>query len=132
MNAIEALIAETPFYRFLGLRPGPDGDLVLPIQDRHASDRPVIHGGILAAFLEATAVVHLRTNGAVRARTGDLTAQFLRPARLVDTMARARPVRRGRRFAHLQITAWQSDPALPVAVGYGTWILEPASPPESL
>ena len=125
MSAIEALIAETPYYQFLGLRPGPDGDLVLPGQGRHASDRPVIHGGVLAAFLEAAAVLHLRVGGAARARTGDLTAAFLRPAQLVDTTARARPVRRGRRFAHVQITAWQSDPASPVAVGYGTWILEP-------
>jgi uncharacterized protein (TIGR00369 family) len=125
MTAMEVLIAESPYYRFLGLRPGPDGDLVLPIQDRHASDRPVVHGGVLAAFLEATALLHLRANGAARARTGELTASFLRPAQLVDTTARARPVRRGRRFAHLQITAWQSDPASPVAVGYGTWILEP-------
>jgi uncharacterized protein (TIGR00369 family) len=125
MSTIEMLIAETPYYRFLGLRPGPDGGVVLPIQDRHASDRPVVHGGVLAAFLEATAVLHLRTNGAARARTGELTAAFLRPAQLVDTRARAQPVRRGRRFAHLQVTAWQSDPASPVAVGYGTWILEP-------
>jgi uncharacterized protein (TIGR00369 family) len=125
MKAIEALIAETPYYQFLGLRPGPDGDLVLPAHERNASDRPVIHGGVLAAFLEAAAVLHLRTDGAGRARTADLTAAFLRPAQLVDTTARARPVRRGRRFAHLEITAWQSDPASPVAVAYGTWILEP-------
>ena len=125
MNAIDTLIAETPYYRFLGLRPGPDGCVLLPTHDRHASDRSVIHGGVLAAFLEAAAVLYLRTNGAARARTGELTAAFLRPARLVDTTARARPVRRGRRFAHLQIMAWQSDPASPVAVGYGSWILEP-------
>jgi uncharacterized protein (TIGR00369 family) len=125
MNAVEALVAEMPYYRFLGLRPGPDGALLLPAQDRHASDRPVVHGGVLAAFLEAAAVLYLRANGAPGARTGELTASFLRPARLVDTTARARPVRQGRRFAHLQVTAWQSDPDSPVALGYGTWILEP-------
>jgi uncharacterized protein (TIGR00369 family) len=125
MSTLSTLIDETPYYRFLGLRPGPDGSIVLPAGERHASDRAVIHGGVLSAFLEASGVLHLRTTGAPRARTADLTAAFLRPAQLVDTTARVQPVRRGRRFAHLQVTAWQSDPSSPVAVGYGTWILEP-------
>ena len=125
MSTLSALIEETPYYRFLGLRAGPDGSVVMPAGERHASDRAVIHGGVLAAFLEASGVLHLRTTGAPLVRTADMTAAFLRPAQLVDTFARVHPVRRGRRFAHLQITAWQSDPGSPVAVGYGTWILEP-------
>jgi uncharacterized protein (TIGR00369 family) len=125
MSSVGTLIEETPYYGFLGLRAGPDGTVVLPAGDHHASDRAVIHGGVLSAFLEATGVLHLRTTGAPRARTADMTAEFLRPAQLVDTIARVQPIRRGRRFAHLQVIAWQSDPSSPVAVGYGTWILEP-------
>ena len=126
MTTVEVLIARTPHFRFLGLRPGAEGTLVLPVApERHASDRPVIHGGVLSAFLEATAVLHLRTNGAPRARTGELTVAFVRPGRLVDTTASVRVLRRGRRFAHLQITAWQDDPASPTAIGYGVWVLEP-------
>jgi uncharacterized protein (TIGR00369 family) len=125
MNTLGALIDETPYYRFLGLRAGPDGSVVLPAGERHASDRSVVHGGILAAFLEAAGVLHLRATGAPRVRTADMTAAFLRPAQLVETTARIQPVRRGRRFAHLQVIAWQSDPASPVAIGYGTWTLEP-------
>ena len=125
MSTLGALIDETAYYQFLGLRAGPDGSVVLPADERHASDRAVVHGGVLAAFLEAAGVLHLRTTGAPRARTADMTAAFLRPAQLVDTTARVHPVRRGRRFAHLEVTAWQSDPASPVAVGYGTWILQP-------
>jgi uncharacterized protein (TIGR00369 family) len=125
MSTLGTLIDETPYYRFLGLRAGPDGSVVLPADEHHASDRAVIHGGVLSAFLEACGVLHLRAAGGPKARTADMTAAFLRPAQLVDTTARVQPMRRGRRFAHLQVTAWQSDPALLVAVGYGTWILEP-------
>jgi uncharacterized protein (TIGR00369 family) len=125
MSTLGALIDEMPYYRFLGLRAGPDGSIVLSAGERHASDRAVIHGGVLSALLEACGVLHLRTTGAPQARTADMTAAFLRPAQLVDTTARVQPVRRGRRFAHLQVSAWQSDPGCPVAVGYGTWILEP-------
>jgi uncharacterized protein (TIGR00369 family) len=125
MSTLGTLIDETPYYRFLGLKAGPDGSLVLPAGEHHASDRAVVHGGVLAAFLEATGVLHLRTTGAPRACTAELAAAFLRPAQLVDTTARVQPLRLGRRFARLQVTAWQSDPSSPVAVGYGTWILEP-------
>jgi len=126
VTPVEGLIAQTPHFRFLGLRPGPQGSLVLPVApERHASDRAVIHGGVLSALLEATAVLHLRTSGAPRARTGELTVAFVRPGRLVDTTATARVLRRGRRFAHMQITAWQDDPAAPTAIGYGIWVLEP-------
>jgi acyl-coenzyme A thioesterase PaaI-like protein len=125
MTTLSTLIDETPYYRFLGLRAGPDGSVVLPAGEHHASDRAVIHGGVLSAFLEACGVLHLRTTGAPRASTADMTAAFLRPAQLVDTAARVQIIRRGRRFAHLQVSAWQSDPASPVAVGYGTWLLEP-------
>jgi uncharacterized protein (TIGR00369 family) len=125
MSDLAALIDAVPYYRYLGLRAGTHGTVVMPGDDRHASDGPQLHGGVLAAFLEAAAVLHLRDSGAPGARTGDLTATFLRPAGLVDTTAQVRAIRRGRRFAQLEITAWQSDPAAPVAVGLGTWILRP-------
>jgi len=120
-----ALIAANPYFRYLGLRAGADGCVVMPADDRHASDLPRVHGGVLTALLEAAGVLHLRATGAPDARTNDITATFLRPAALVETTARARAIRRGRRFAQLEIVAWQDDPDAPVAMGYGTWTLAP-------
>lgn len=122
---LAALIAASPYLRYLGVRAGADGCVVLTADERHASDRPCIHGGVLVAFLEAVGALHLRSTGAPNARVNDVTATFLRPAALVDTTARAREVRRGRRFAQLEIVAWQTDPGSPVATGHGTWVLEP-------
>ena len=123
MTDLAARIAAVPYYVYLGLRPGSDGTVVMPADDRHASDRPRVHGGVLTALLEAAAVLHLGAIDGSAARTGDLTATFLRPADLVETTARARTIRRGRRFAQVEVAAWQADPAAPVAIGSGTWIL---------
>src|SRR5580700_2633902 len=124
MTDLSALIAEVPYYRYLGLRVTTDGVVVMSGGERHASEAPRIHGGILFALLEATAMLSLLATGSPNARTNDFTATFLRPAALSETMAEARPIRQGRRFAHLEVTAWQTDRAAPVAVGYGTWLLE--------
>ena len=123
MSDLAARIAAVPYYVYLGLRPGPDDAVLMPADDRHASDQPVIHGGVLTALLEAAAVLHLGAIEGPAARTGDLTATFLRPANLIETSARARTIRRGRRFAQVEITVWQADPATPVAIGSGTWLL---------
>ncbi len=123
MSDLATRIAAVPYYAYLGLRPGPDGTIVMPTGDRHASDQPRVHGGVLTALLEAAAVLHLGAIEGSPARTADLTATFLRPADLVDTTARARTIRRGRRFAQVEVTAWQTDPAAPVAIGSGTWVL---------
>ena len=119
MTELAERIAAVPYYAYLGLRADPNGAIVMPADDRHASDRPQVHGGVLTALLEAAGSLHL----GVDARPSDVTATFLRPAELVDTHARARTVRRSRRFAHLEIVAWQADPDAPVAVAHGTWIL---------
>ena len=126
MTVLSELIEAVPYYRYLGLRPGADDDVVvIPGDDRQASQRRFVHGGVLTALIEATGLLHLRATAAPQARTGEITAAFLRPVKLADTNACARIVHRGRRFAVLEITAWQDDPARPVAMGYGTWIIDP-------
>jgi uncharacterized protein (TIGR00369 family) len=118
-------IARVPYYRYLGLREGPAGALVLPGEPRHVGDheRDLLHGGILSAFLEAAGLLYLRTSGAAGAETLTLTTDYLRPAPVADAMATVTTVRRGRRIAHLRIEAWQTDPSLPVAVAHGGWLL---------
>lgn len=125
MTVLDELIAVSPYYRFLGLRSGPSGTVVLPANPRNIGDhtRSVLHGGVLAAFLEAAALLHLRANGATGAATIECSTDFLRAAPVVDTTAAVTVVRSGRRVAHLRIEAQQDDASRVVAVAHGSWLL---------
>jgi uncharacterized protein (TIGR00369 family) len=125
MISIDELIADVPYYRYLGLRAGEAGTVVLPGTERHIGDheRAMLHGGVLAAFLEAAAVLHLRANGAAGASTIACATDFLRAAPVTDTIASVTVLRIGRRVAHLRVEAHQDDPSRLVAVAYGSWLV---------
>ncbi|MEO8695262.1 MAG: PaaI family thioesterase [Acidimicrobiales bacterium] len=125
MTTIDELIAASPYYRYLGLRYGPAGTVVLPADPRNIGDhtRSVLHGGVLAAFLEAAGSLHLRASGAIGAATIECSTDFLRAAPVTDTTASVTVVRRGRRVAHLRIDAWQDDASRLVAVAHGSWLV---------
>ena len=125
MNAIDELIATVPYYRYLGLRAGPEGTVVLPADSRNIGDhtRAMLHGGVLAAFLEAAALLHLRASGAAAATTIECATDFLRAAPVADTMAMVTVMRSGRRVAHLRVEAHQDDASRLVAVAHGSWLL---------
>jgi uncharacterized protein (TIGR00369 family) len=122
---IDELVAASPYYRYLGLRAGPAGTVVLPADPRNIGDhtRALLHGGVLAAFLEAAAVLHLRVTGATGAATIECTTDFLRAASIVDTTASLTVVRSGRRVAHVRIEALQEDASRVVAVAHGSWLV---------
>jgi uncharacterized protein (TIGR00369 family) len=127
---LDRLVEAVPYHRFLGLRAGPDGTVVLPGEHRHVADdgRAVLHGGVLAALVEAAGLLHLQASGAPRPAPIDVTTDYLRAAVVADAHAAVTEVRRGRRVAHLRIEVWQSDRSHPVAAAHGTWLLE-AGPP---
>ena len=124
MTAIDELIAAVPYYRYLGLRSSDEG-IVLPGNARHIGnhEQALLHGGVLAAFLEAAAVLHLRASGATSVATIACTTDFLRAAPVVDTVASVTVIRSGRRVAHLRIEAQQDDASRVVAVAYGSWLV---------
>ena len=126
MTSIDALIAAVPYYRYLGLRAGPAGTVVLPADPRNIGDhtRGVLHGGVLAGFLEAAAVLYLRASGASSATTIECSTDFLRAAPVADTTAMVTVVRSGRRVVHLRIEAQQDDASRVVAVAHGSWLVQ--------
>ena len=125
MTVIDELITASPYYRYLGVRAGPSGTLVLPADPRNIGDhtRSVLHGGVLAAFLEVAALLHLRANGASGAATIECSTDFLRAAPVVDTTATVTVLRSGRRVAHLRVEAQQDDSSRLVAVAHGSWLV---------
>lgn len=122
-----ALLDAWPYARFLGVRleAGEAGPLaVLPFDPKLIGNPilPALHGGVVASFLELAALAKLDAAGR-RARTIDITVDYLRPARPVTFYAEARILKLGRRVANLAVEAWQEDRDSPVAALRGHFMI---------
>ena len=122
-----ALLDAWPYARFLGVRlePGEAGPLaVLPFDAKLIGNPilPALHGGVVASFLELAALARLDAEGR-RARTIDITVDYLRPARPVTFYAEARILKLGRRAANIAVEAWQESRDSPVAALRGHFMI---------
>ncbi len=119
-DRLAAFLAATPYADFLGVEAAwADGAVTVVLPYRPAlignTSLPAMHGGVLAGFLELTALMTLATVSESRPTTVDFTIEYLRSAGPRDTHARATIRRLGRRFANVDAVAWQDDPERPVA-----------------
>ncbi len=117
------LLAAWPYARFLDVRL-EDGLAVLPFAERLIGNPilPALHGGVVASFLELAALAKLDAEGR-RARTIDITVDYLRPARPVTFYAEARILKLGRRAANVAVEAWQESRDSPVAALRGHFMI---------
>jgi len=129
-----ARIADVPYARFLGLRLDLAGDemtAVLPFHERLIGNPmlPAIHGGVLGAMMEMTALAQLAVSRSAAGEGGglakpiDVTVEYLRSGRPVDTFARALIKRMGRRIANVHVEAWQGARGAPIAALHGHFLL---------
>jgi uncharacterized protein (TIGR00369 family) len=119
-----------PYARFLGVEVDRvDGQLecVLPFRQEIIGNSalPAIHGGVLGAFLELTALLHLIEDNPSQRVPKPITfsIDYLRSAGPTTTRARAEIFKLGRRIANVRVVAWQDDPAKPVVAGNGKFLL---------
>ena len=119
-----------PYARFLGVAvEHVDGQLecVLPFRDEIVGNvrLPAVHGGVLGAFLELTALLRLLDESGSERVPKPITfmADYLRTAGRPTTRARAEIFKLGRRIATVHVVAWQDHPARPVASGNGKFLL---------
>ena len=130
MTALDEFLQRSPYVRFLGMEARLEGGIVtgvLPFA-KHLIGNPVLpalHGGVLGAFLEMTALAQLAVAEPSRKRpkTIDVTVEYLRPGKPLDTYARAELRKVGRRIANVHVECWQDDPAQPVAGLRGHFLL---------
>ena len=141
-SLVERLLAEVPYIRWLGVtvdRRGDELTAVLPFSGKLIGNPvlPALHGGVTAAFLETTAVLgllwatlegrHGMSGGAEGLpklpKTIDFTIDYLRSGRARDAYARARVVRLGRRYASVQVEAWQDTRDRPFAQANGHFLM---------
>jgi uncharacterized protein (TIGR00369 family) len=71
---------------------------------------PALHGGVVGAFMENAAVLHLLwTQESTRVpKVVDFSIDYLRPGRPEDLYARCLVRRQGRRVANVSVTSWQA------------------------
>ncbi len=129
---LEAMLARIPYARFLGLRVELAGDemtAILPFAPHLIGNPtlPALHGGVIGAFMELTAVLQLSVaqGPARQPRPIDVTVEYLRSGRPQTTFARAAIKRVGRRIANVQVEAWQDARANPIAFLRGHFLVKP-------
>ena len=131
---VRRLIEAVPYAKFLGLRLELAGDeltAVLPYSERLIGNPalPAIHGGVLGALMEITALAQIAAarsvagQGAAFPKPIDVTVEYLRSGRPVDTFARATIKRMGRRIANAHVEAWQEARGAPIAALHGHFLL---------
>jgi acyl-coenzyme A thioesterase PaaI-like protein len=141
-ESLHALLESTPYTRLLGIgvaeEPAPPvaggGAGETPILVLRFSDDlignihlPAIHGGVIGAFLETTALATLiwASSSEYLPKTIDISIEYLRSGRPRDTFAQATITKHGRRVANVRVTAWQEDPARPIAAAHGHFLIKP-------
>jgi uncharacterized protein (TIGR00369 family) len=130
-EALRGLFDKVPYARFLGVTFELKGDeltAVLPFKHELIGNPmlPALHGGVVAAMMELTAVAQIYlAQGAQRIpKTIDISIDYLRSGRPVDTYARARVTKLGRRIANVRVEAWQYDRADPIAALHGHFLVQ--------
>ncbi len=128
------LLAKIPYAQFLGLRVELAGDemtAILPFSPHLIGNPmlPALHGGVLGAFMELTALaqISISEGQARQPRVIDVTIEYLRTGRPLDTFARAELKRVGRRIANVHVEAWQQERAQPIAALRGHFLVSPKS-----
>lgn len=127
LAGINALI---PYAATVGLEPITEGTgliLILRHRDSNIGNPllPAIHGGVVGALLEHAAILHLVTEIGVDVvpKIINLSIDYLRPCRAMDTFARGRVIRQGKRVANVRVEAWQDAPDKPVAAAHAHFLL---------
>lgn len=123
-------LARIPYAAFLGVRAELKGDeltLILPYSEHLVGNPllPALHGGVVGALMELTAITQLAiaSKSEKFAKTIDIGVDYLRSGKPVDTYARARVVKIGRRIANVQAEAWQAERSEPIAAMHGHFLV---------
>jgi uncharacterized protein (TIGR00369 family) len=112
-----------PYAETLGLYADPEDAencrLIMPFEDGVLGRPSFLHGGAISGLMEMAAIVALRhalaDDGGGRIKPINVTVDFMRGGRDKLTYSRGIVTRLGNRVANVEATAWQDDPAKPIA-----------------
>ncbi len=118
----DSVLKAMPFARFLGVRLNLAGDELtahLPFAAQLIGNPmiPALHGGVIGAFMEITAMAQLALSEKFDhfPKPIDVNVQYLRSGKPVETYARAIVNRVGRTVANVEVSAWQEVRDEPIA-----------------
>jgi acyl-coenzyme A thioesterase PaaI-like protein len=128
----QKVIETLPFARFLNVSLKLCGDeltMTLPYRPELIGNPiiPALHGGVIGAFMEMTAMAQLayKENFDHFPKPINSTVQYLRTGKAQDTFARARLNRVGRTIANIEVAAWQDEINAPIANLHAHFLLQP-------
>lgn len=119
---LAALAAAIPYAKWMGMAPeNSTGELLTRM--RYKPDLignthlPALHGGTIGALMEMAAIFHLlwELDNESLPKIVNITVDYLRSGRPVDTIAKATVTKQGRRVVNVSVEAWQEDRSRPVA-----------------
>jgi len=127
---VNSVLDAIPYARFLGVavdRSTGALECVLPFREEIVGNvvLPAVHGGVIGAFLELTAILRLIDESGTEhvPKPINFAIDYLRSAGAATTRARADIFKLGRRIAVVHVLAWQDDPIRPVAAGNGKFLV---------
>lgn len=112
-----------PYAGFIGLQCGQDlsGSLyALPYRRSNIGNvfLPALHGGLIGGFAESCATLFLMYQTGLRhpPKIIDFSMDYLRSGQAETLYARCTLTRKGRRIAHVAVSAWQTGEDKPVVL----------------
>ncbi|NMH64277.1 PaaI family thioesterase [Shewanella salipaludis] len=116
LNDFGHLLEHVPYAKFVGMAVERFGDELvfkLPAKDDNIGNPvlPAIHGGVIAGFMEMSAIVQLMVfmQTSKVPKVVDFSIDYLRAGYHKDTFAECRITRQGRRVANVNINCWQTN-----------------------
>lgn len=115
-NDFTPLITHVPYAQFIGMQVERFGDELvfrLPAKAQNIGNPtlPAIHGGVIAGFMEMSAIVQLMVfiHSDKVPKVVDFSIDYLRAGHDKETYAECRITRQGRRVANVNISCWQTS-----------------------
>lgn len=120
-----------PYAELLGLTVTTDDAgrrrVAMPFADDLLGRPGFLHGGAIGGMLEMAAWIALRDalagDDAVTIKPINVTIDYMRGGRELPTLAAGQVTRLGARIANVTATAWQDDPARPIAAARLNYLL---------
>jgi uncharacterized protein (TIGR00369 family) len=129
---MQAVVEKIPYARFLGIQVDQKGNeitTIMPFKPELVGNvnLPALHGGVIGAFLEMTAVIQLLFDTSCERlpKTIDVSIDYLRSGRPQPTFGRAIVTRHGRRVANVRSEIWQEERSKPIGLSHGHFLLTP-------
>ena len=147
-----SLVEQIPFCKTLGIKLDYLGNEItshLPFKKNFIGNPaiPALHGGVIGSFLEITAIIQLSwvislkkwenekkfkneflkvENSILHAipKTIDITIDYLNYGNPIESFARAKVNKIGRRYASVSVETWQHDPGTPFAMASGHFLVK--------